>query len=121
MSWQAYTRFRGAFAEMLDQRKWPLSWLDDEIVSERATVFASRNACIVAALRQYPGGAVEVHGLCATGELSEIVSLVSQAEEWGRCHGATLATIASRRGWVKALDGYSETQVMIEKDLTDGA
>ncbi|MGJ3630213.1 hypothetical protein AB5I41_31455 [Sphingomonas sp. MMS24-JH45] len=105
---------------MLDQRKWPLSWLDDEIASERATAFASRNACIVTALRQYPGGAVEIHGLGATGDSSEIVSLVSQAEEWGRCTRRDAGDDRQPPRLGEALDGYVETQVMIEEDRLMG-
>lgn len=116
-----YERHRHLFADLLDPAKWPLEWLDDEIASGQATAFGNERACIVATLRRYPGGAVEVHGLCAAGELTEIVGLVAVAEQWGREYGAILATIASRRGWVKALPDYAETQVMIEKDLSDGA
>lgn len=115
----SYQRFRGDFEELTDAGKWPISWLDAEIAEGRATAFGNEQACIVAALRRYPGGTIEVHGLCAAGDLNGIVSLIAEAEEWGRVHGATVATISSRRGWARALaeHGYAEAQVMIEKDL----
>lgn len=118
-----YERFRPAFAELLDPRKWPLEWLDGEIETGTATVFGNDRACIVVALRKYPGGLIEVHGLCAAGDMAEIISLIEQAEAWGARHGATLGTIASRRGWVKTMAsrGYRESQVTIEKELTHGA
>ncbi len=118
-----YQRHRAAFAAMLDERKWPLAWLDDEIASGRATAFGNEHGCIIAALRQYPGGMVEVHGLAATGNLHGIARLIVEAERWGRSHGATAASIASRKGWVRILKsaGYEETQTMIEKELGDGA
>lgn len=118
-----YQRHRGAIAAMLDPRKWPVAWLDEEIASGRATAFGTERACIIAALRRYPGGLVEVHGLCAAGDLDEIVLLVREAEVWGVRHGAETASIASRRGWAKVLagHGYRESQVMIEKELHHGA
>lgn len=78
-------------------------------------------ACIVVALRRYPGGLIDVHGLVAAGSKDSIVSLVKQAEAWGKLHGAHIGSISSRRGWARVLPDYRETQVVIEKDLTDGA
>lgn len=120
---KSYQDYRDAFASLLDPAKWPIEWLDEEIALGRATTFCDDDACIIAALRQFPGGMIEVHGLCATGDLSAIKALVTQAEEWGRQNGAGLASISSRRGWARAMtsEGYAETQVMIEKDLSDGA
>lgn len=117
---KTYQDFRPEFEAMLDPAKWPIHWLDKQISRGEATAFCADNACIIAALRQFPGGAIEVHGLCACGDLSAIKALIVQAEEWGMASGATIATIASRRGWVRALssDGYAETQVMIEKGLS---
>jgi len=102
---------------MLDERKWPLAWLDDQVATGQATALGNDKACIVVALRQYPGGLVEVHGLCAAGDMHEVVKLVREAEQWGRQHGAILGSIASRRGWARVLSDYTETQVTIEKDL----
>lgn len=116
---KTYQDFRPDFEAMLDSDKWPIKWLDEQIALGTAVAFCSVNACIIVSLRQFPGGAIEVHGLCACGDLSAIKRLIAQAEEWGMANGATIATIASRRGWVRALssDGYAETQVMIEKGL----
>lgn len=119
----AYQQRRAAFAAMLDERKWPLTWLDEEIASGRATAFSNEHGCIIAALRRYPGGLVEVHGLAATGNLLGIRDLIKDAEIWGKANGASVASIASRRGWAKVLAGagYVESQVMIEKELANGA
>jgi len=116
---KTYQDFRPEFEVMLDPAKWPIKWLDEQIALRTAVAFCAEDACIIASLRQYPGGAIEVHGLCACGDLSAIKTLIVQAEEWGMENGATIATIASRRGWVRALssEGYAETQVMIEKGL----
>ena len=116
-----YERFRPSFAKLLDERKWPLAWLDEEVASGRATAMGDERACIVATLRRYPGGLVEVHGLCAAGDLRAIKHWIGEAEAWGMAHGAGLASIASRRGWARALPEYAETQVTIEKELPDGS
>ena len=116
---KTYQDFRPEFEEMLDPAKWPIAWLDRQIALGEATAFCDDAACIIATLRQFPGGAIEVHGLCACGDLPVIKALIVQAEEWGMANGATIASIASRRGWARALssDGYVETQVTIEKGL----
>lgn len=116
---KTYQDFRPEFEAMLEPDKWPITWLDKQIALGEATAFCTDDACIIAALRQFPGGAVEVHGLCACGDLSAIKALIVQAEGWGMDNGATIATIASRRGWVRELasNGYVEAQVFIEKGL----
>lgn len=108
---------------MLDERKWPLAWLDAQIANGEATAFGNDEGCIIAKLQRYPGGLIELHGLAATGSLPEIARLIVEAERWGKAHGASIATIASRRGWARTLKdaGYAESQVTIEKDLADGA
>lgn len=118
--WAEYQQRRESIGAILDERKWPLSWLDNEILNERATIIADDGGCVVVALRKYPGGLIEVHGLVAAGEVPSIKGLVAQAECWGRSHGAQVGSISSRRGWVKIMRDYRETQVTIEKELVDG-
>lgn len=115
--WTEYQRHREEIESAVDQRKWPIAWLDCEVLNGRATVMADAKACIVIALRSYPGGLVEIHGLVAAGEKGSIIRLIGQAERWGKEHGAHIGSISSRRGWVRALPDYRETQVTIEKEL----
>lgn len=115
--WDEYQQRRESIGAILDERKWPLAWLDSEILNERATVLANDRAVIVVALRKYPGGLIEIHGLVAAGEVESIKELVAKAECWGRAHGAQIGSISSRRAWVKLMPEYRETQVTIEKEL----
>lgn len=120
-AWAEYQQHRQAIGGILDERKWPLAWLDSEILNERATVIADDHACTIVALRKYPGGLIEVHGLVAAGERDSILRLIRQAEKWGRERGAQIGSISSRMAWARLLPDYVETQVTIEKELTDGA
>jgi hypothetical protein len=118
---EVYRRHRAAIEGMLDPRKWPIAWLDAEIEAGRATVFGTERACIVAKLQQYPGMLIEVHALCAAGDLAVIASEVRpQVEAWGASFGAEVASAESRPEWARVLakHGYRETQRRVEKELS---
>jgi hypothetical protein len=121
--WAGYLEYRDAFAQVADPRYYPMDWLDGRILDGIAQFARSENAAIVFELRQYPGGAIDVHGLIAAGDKDEIINeLIPQAEAWGRENGATAGVVESRPGWAKALKphGYEVAQVTIRKELTDG-
>lgn len=82
--------------------------------------FGNDRAVIVIEVKIYPVGATEVHGLVAAGDLDAILSLIDEAEEWGRAHGVTFAGISSRPGWARTLEGrgYRVWQTHIRKELT---
>ena len=117
--WDSYARWRDQFAEAMDTRLFGIAHLDGLIWSGRARFWASESAAIVAEIKAYPSGLLAVEGLVAAGELEEIKALIPLAEQWGRERGATLAMIASRPGWARALaaDGYETHQVMLAKEL----
>lgn len=118
--WSGYLEFRSAFQGVVDERYWPMEWLDQRILSGAARFFRSENAAIVAELRQYPGGAIDVHGLIAAGDKREIVGkLIPQAEAWGRENECLAGVVESRPGWAKALkpSGYEVAQVTVRKEL----
>lgn len=120
MDWEGYQQFRPAFRSALDQRYYPIEWLDGRLAARRARFMRSDNAAIVVELRLFPGGAMDVHGLIAAGDQSEIVGiLIPQAEEWGREQGCVAGAVESRPGWARALkaSGYEVHQVTIKKEL----
>lgn len=121
--WEAYHRHRDEIEGLLDPRCYSISWLDVELLNRRALAFGSLDAVIIVALKVYPAGAIELHGLVAAGELSGILTLIEQAEEWGRAHGFTFACISSRPGWARVLKdkGYSVHQIELRKELSHGA
>lgn len=118
--WLNYTRFREAFSEAMDERYYPIEWLDCRVLDGRAVFMHSGNAAIVIELRMYPGGAVDVHGLIAAGDKDEIVKeLIPQAEAWGKERGCLAGVVESRPGWQRALksSGYEISQVTVRKEL----
>ena len=117
--WGAYSSRRAEIEPLLDARCYTIDWLDVQILNDAARVFASDDAVIVVTLKQYPAGAVELHGLVAAGELAAILLLIDEAEEWARAGGVTFASIASREGWGRVLKSrqYVVHQVELRKDL----
>ena len=116
----SYSAFRDAFRGVLDERYYPIGWLDERIASGRAQFFRSDNAAVVVELRLYPGGAMDVHGLIAAGEINEIIDeLIPRAERWGAEQGCVAAVIESRPGWARALkqSGYEVHQLSLRKEL----
>lgn len=118
--WMDYWKFRDGFASILDERYYPLEWLDSQIWAGFVKVMACDDAAILIEIKTYPGGAMEVHGIAATGDKDSIVlKLIPQAEEWGRSNGCDRATIASREGWKTVLKphGYEPHQLVLRKGL----
>lgn len=118
-AWDHYHRHRSEIEGLLDARCYSIDWLDVELLNKRALAFGRPDAVIVIALKLYPMGAVELHGLVAAGGLEGILALIEEAEDWGRAHGCTFACISSRQGWQRVLKdrGYEPFQVELRKDL----
>lgn len=53
----------------------------------------------------------------AGGDLEELKEMESQASSAAKQMGFHAMAIFGRRGWVRALDGYKETAVLMEKTL----
>lgn len=118
--WSGYVSFRDAFRQAIDERYFPLDWLDGRILDGRALFMRSEHAAIVVELRQYPGGAMDVHGLIAAGDKDEIVGdLIPRAEAWGRENACLAGVVESRPGWARALkpSGYEVSQITVRKEL----
>lgn len=115
----AYQRHRDEIAAMLDQRRWPIEWVDQQIAEGAFDLFWNDEALIAVEVRTYPGGLQEYHGVFAAGALKSIKSLVGEAVEMARHAGLTLAAIESRHGWAREFKdmGFTVAQVRIEKEL----
>lgn len=122
-AWAEYQRHRDEIGGIIDARCYSLPWLDAQLLSGDALAFGNDSAVIVIAVKQYPAGATELHGLVAAGELNSILDLIEQAEAWGTAAGITFACIASRPAWKRVLKqrGYAEHQTVLQKELSDGA
>lgn len=121
--WAGYLEFRERFGAVMDPRYFPLEWLDSRILAGAVRFWRNDTAAIVAELRRYPGGALDVHGLVAAGELAGVIELIALAEEWGAEQpGFVAAEISSRPAWAKALKshGYKLHQTTVRKEVRDG-
>lgn len=120
MSLPDYLRFREGFAQALDERFYPLAHLDSLVTSGRALLWTSEGAAAIAELRAYPSGLVDLHWLCATGELAELTGVVlPAAEAWAKANGCAGSVVESREGWARALrpHGYEVHQLAVRKAL----
>ncbi len=118
--WACYTEWRDAFAEVIDERYYTLDWLDMRLLNGEVMFWGTESAAIIAELREYPTGAIDVHGLIAAGDLREIIGdLIPKAEAWGRERGCIGAVIESRQEWARALapHGYEPFQLTVRKEL----
>jgi hypothetical protein len=104
---------------MLDPRKWPIEWVEEQIAEGRIALFENDTALIGVERRHYPGGLVELHGMFAAGGMVGILELIDLACAAGQKAGCDVAVISSRPGWQKALKsrGFEPIQVTIAKEL----
>lgn len=119
--WAEYLRFRDRLVALLDPRFYSSRWLDGEVWSGRIRLFSGPNSCILASIKPYPTGALELHVMAATGELNELVSsTIVSVETWARSIGCIVAVIESRAGWLKVMkaSGYELHQTAIRKELS---
>ena len=103
MASEAFERHRAEIAAILDERYYPLPWLEAEIAAGRIGLMHNDTAIIGIERRHYPGGAIELHGMFAAGRLLGILELIDLAVEAARLSGCTVAAIDSRPGWAVVL------------------
>lgn len=117
----AYGAHREAIAGILDERKFPLWWVDQEVAAGRIAVIGDEAGCVGVQRREYPGGAVELHVMFAAGELEACLKVWDQIE--ATAEGFDLAGVESRIGWKEVLKsrGFRLDQVRLVKDLRNGA
>ena len=115
----AFARHRGEIASILDERFYPLAWVEQEIAAGRIGLMHNDTAIIGIERRVYPGGAVELHGMFAAGRMAGVLELIDLAIEAGRLSGCTVAAIDSRPGWATVLKtrGFVRDRLRIVKDL----
>lgn len=114
-----YEHWRARFLEASDERFFPADWLDHMVRSGTAQFWGNDEGAILAAVRGFPSGAREVHGIVAAGGIEAIRALIPFAEERGRALGCLRASISSSPAWGRIMraDGYQPHQLTICKDL----
>lgn len=117
--WEAYCRHHHEVVGLLDQRFYPIEWVDQRVWMGAIRLLSNDHAVAGFEIKQYPGGARELHGMFACGDLEHILPLVDEAEALARelkCH---VFAIESRPGWSKLLKsrGFTPHQLRIVKEL----
>lgn len=115
----SYADWRDRFLEAVDEALYPASWLDKLVEDGAARLWENDRGAILAGIRPFPSGVLEVHGFFAAGDIEAIRDLIPLAEHWGRMCGATRASISSHPAWARVMrdDGYAPSQLTIVKDL----
>ena len=116
---EAYQRHREAIASLADPRFYPIGWIDREVWNGNIRTLSNDTSIIGFQIKTYPGGAKELHGMFAAGDLAGVIELVAEAEEFGRALKCDVATIESAEGWkrIMASKGYRPHQLRIVKEL----
>ncbi len=115
-----YIAWRSILGGVLDTRYYTLKWLDSRVMDGSALVWATPNAIILAEIKCYPTGALDIHGLIAAGDVADIVEkLIPKAIAFGQDNGCLAAIVESRNGWERALakSGFSRYQVSVRKPI----
>jgi hypothetical protein len=80
-------------------------------------LWSAEDAAAVTTIDVYPNGDKSVQVWLAGGTLESVVRITGYIEEWARTKGAKCVKISGRRGWLRALDGYREAAVIMQKEL----
>jgi len=117
--WSAYQRHHLEVQSLLDERFYPIAWVDQRVWMGAIRLLADDHAIIGFEIKQYPGGARELHGMFACGAMGSILALIDEAVEFAREMGCHVACIESRPGWAKVLKsrGFEPHQLRIVKEL----
>lgn len=115
----AYLRHRAEILSILDERKWPHWWLENEISEGRIALLSNDTAIIGVERKVYPGGYEELHGMFAAGDMNGVLELIDQAVEAAKLQGLDGASIASKPAWARILKsrGFVPDQLTITREL----
>jgi hypothetical protein len=68
-------------------------------------------------LQQIDAGKVCVITACAGANMARWLPLIKGIEAYARDEGCECVRIFGRKGWLRALDGYEEKHIIMDKDL----
>ena len=63
------------------------------------------------------GQTCEICGAVGSASKQQIVEVYLAIERWAREIGCTRMKLMGRRGWLRVLDGFTQTGIIAEKDL----
>jgi len=118
-----YKDWRDRLADANDPAFWPIEAIDALIAQGQAQFWATDKAALVTRVVTYPGGAVALEAMAASGEKAELVETIAPAvEEQAREAGLTHMKVPGRPGWGRALKQHDFRlhQEILIKELADG-
>jgi hypothetical protein len=68
-------------------------------------------------LQQTDAGKVCVITACAGNDMSRWLPLIAGIENYARDEGCSCVRIFGRKGWLRALEGYRERHIVLDKEL----
>lgn len=116
----SYLDWREEFAKALDTRFYTIEFLDSLIASGDVKAIYGEKAAIVIEIKAFPSGAKVVSGVVEAGDPDEAeLSLIPQAEAFGKSLGCQYGMIESRPAWARKMKkhGYEHFQTAIVKEL----
>ena len=88
----------------------------DEIENNRAQFWPMPNSAVVTQVLEFPRKRV-LRIWLAGGELHELRRAIAHAEEYALHRGCTEVEIDGRKGWARALNGFTETRRVLTKEV----
>ena len=80
-------------------------------------LWVSGSLAAVTSISKHPLKTVCLIWLCGGKGLARAKRHLQSIEEWARSAGCDVIEIQGRAGWSRALDGYAQTSVTLEKSL----
>lgn len=116
-----YAAWRDRLAEANDQKFWPIHAIDSMLISGNAQFWCDGQSALVTKIVEYPGGAVVLESVAATGCIESLRDVIcAEVEEWAREQKMTHLLIAGRPGWARVHKGWRHHQSILIKGLADG-
>lgn len=90
-----------------------LLWLAVEGEGSTVAILAAAST----RLQRTHAGKVCVITACAGTDMPRWLGLIARIEEFARNEGCNCVRIYGRKGWLRALDGYEQRHVILDKEL----
>ena len=96
--------------------------LEADILSSRSLLWIAWNkqaieAAAATVLINSEIGKVCIITACGGNDMPRWLPLIAAIENYARAEGCTRVRIYGRKGWLRALDGYGQTHIIMDKEL----
>lgn len=115
-----YWSWRDRLAGANDPAFWPIQAIDSLLIAGEAQFWCDGKSALVTHIVEYPGGALELRGIAACGNMDTLWNVIApDVEAFGKLIGATRLYAAGRFGWGRASrrHGWKSCMTVITKDM----